>query len=59
MKKLSFTLCLITMTSILVHAQFQFGPKLGLNLANCAFNFKESNSDAKQKCALHLLLVVL
>lgn len=52
MKKLSFTLCLITMTSILVHAQFQFGPKLGLNLANCAFNFKESDLEPETKMRL-------
>jgi hypothetical protein len=52
MKKLSFTLCLITMTSILVHAQLQFGPKLGLNLANCAFNFKESDWEPETKMRL-------
>ncbi len=52
MKKLSFTLCLITMTSILVHAQLQFGPKLGLNLANCAFNIKDSDSDPETKMRL-------
>jgi hypothetical protein len=52
MKKLSFTLCLITMTSILLHAQFQFGPKLGLNLANCAFNFKESDWEPETKMRL-------
>jgi len=52
MKKVSFTLCLITMTSILVHAQLQFGPKLGLNLANCAFNFKESDWEPETKMRL-------
>lgn len=52
MKKLLFTLCLITLTSILVHAQFQFGPKLSLNIANCAFNFKESDWEPETKMRL-------
>ena len=37
--------CMVSVVTFAVHAQFQLGPKVGLNIANCAFIFEDDDDE--------------
>lgn len=49
MKKLLLLVTLVTVFCLSTIAQISFGPKVGLNLAKCSFNFKESSEEPDVK----------
>jgi len=52
MKKIMTTFCLILVVTFTIQAQFQIGPKVGMNLANCAFNLDDSDFEPETKIRL-------
>lgn len=52
MKKNLLLLSISIMICLTIQAQVKFGPKLGLNIANCAFNYKESGDEPDTKMRL-------
>jgi hypothetical protein len=52
MKKLMMTVCLFAMTFFALQAQFQIGPKVGMNLANCNFSLEDGDNEPDTKMRL-------
>ena len=46
------TVCLFAMTFFALQAQFQIGPKVGMNLANCSFSYEDGDEEPETKMRL-------